>query len=180
MNLKERNIAITDIETSGDVFAKHEILEIGLVVINPQTLEIVDTLNIKVKPEHIENAVPEALERNGYKEENWREAVSLKEAMEKYSLKTKDAIFYAYNVSFDWGFMNEAFRKTGVKNLMDYHHIDLMSMAYLKLKDKINSLSLTSVSESFGIPKEPTPHIALNGAMQAYYLLKSLMKDDQI
>jgi len=175
MNLKDRNIAITDIETSGDIFTENEILEIGLVLVNSKTLEIIDTLNVKVKPEHIENAVPAALERNGYKEENWKEAVSLKEAMEQYASKTKDALFYAYNVSFDWGFMNEAFRKTGVKNLMDYHRIDLMSMAYLKYKNKLNSLSFNSVSEVMGIPKEPMPHSALNGAMQAYYLLKNLI-----
>jgi len=175
MNLKDRNIAITDIETSGDIFTENEILEIGLVLVNSKTLEIIDTLNVKVKPEHIENAVPAALERNGYKEENWKEAVSLKEAMEQYASKTKDALFYAYNVSFDWGFMNEAFRKTGVKNLMDYHRIDLMSMAYLKYKNKLNSLSFNSVSELMGIPKEPMPHSALNGAMQAYYLLKNLI-----
>jgi len=175
MNLKDRNIAITDIETSGDIFTENEILEIGLVLVNSKTLEIIDTLNVKVKPEHIENAVPAALERNGYKEENWKEAVSLKEAMEQYASKTKDAIFYAYNVSFDWGFMNEAFRKTGVKNLMDYHRIDLMSMVYLKFRDQLNSLSFNSISKLIGIPEEPMPHMALNGAKQAYYLLKSLL-----
>ncbi len=176
MNLQDRNIPITDLETSGDIFGVHEILEIGLVVVNQKTLEIIDTLNVKIKPEHIENAVPAALERNGYKKENWQNAVTLKDAVEQYASKTHDAIFYAYNVSFDWGFMSDAFRKTGVKNLMDYHRIDLMSMAYFKYKDQLKSLSFNAVSELIGIPKEPMPHIALNGAMQAYYLLKSLVK----
>lgn len=175
MNLSDRNIAITDLETSGDVFGMHEILEIGLVVVNPKTLEIIDKLNVKIKPEHIENAVPAALERNGYEEKNWSNAVSLKEAIEQYASKTHYAIFYAYNVSFDWGFMSDAFKKTGVKNMMDYHRIDLMSMAYLKYKDELKSLSFNSVSELIGIPKEPMPHAALNGAMQAYYLLKNLI-----
>jgi hypothetical protein len=58
---------------------------------------------------------------------------------------------------------------------MDYHHLDLMSMAYIKYKNKLNSISLNSVSDLIGIPKEPMPHTALNGAMQAYYLFKHLV-----
>lgn len=175
MNLSDRNIAITDLETTGDVFGVHEILEIGLVLVNPKTLDIIDTLNVKIKPEHIENAVSAALERNGYKKENWNGAVTLKEGIEQYASKTHSAVFYAYNASFDWGFMSEAFKQTSVKNMMDYHRIDLMSMVYLKYKDQLKSLSLNSISELVGIPKEPMPHSALNGAMQAYYLLKYLI-----
>lgn len=124
--LNERAIAMTDLETSGDVFGLHEILEIGLVVFDQNNFEILDTLNVKIKPLHIENAVPAALERNGFREENWDDAVSLKEGIEQYVQKTKGCIFCAYNATFDWGFMNEAFRKTGVKDLMDYHRIDLL------------------------------------------------------
>jgi len=102
---------MTDLETSGDVFGVHEILEIGLVVFDQNTLEIIDTLNIKTKPLNIENAVPEAMVANGYKEEDWQDAVSLKEAIQQYADKTRDAIFCAYNATFDWGFMNDAFRE---------------------------------------------------------------------
>ena len=45
--LNERPIAMTDLETSGDVFGIHEILEIGLVVFDQNNFEIIDTLNIK-------------------------------------------------------------------------------------------------------------------------------------
>ncbi|MCE9517381.1 3'-5' exonuclease, partial [Candidatus Nomurabacteria bacterium] len=73
-DISKRPIAMTDLETSGAVFGEHEILEIGLVLFDQHTFEIIDTLNIKIKPEHIENAVPAALERNGYKAENWTDA----------------------------------------------------------------------------------------------------------
>ncbi len=75
-DISKRPIAMTDLETSGAVFGEHEILEIGLVLFDQHTFEIIDTLNIKIKPEHIENAVPAALERNGYKPENWIDAIS--------------------------------------------------------------------------------------------------------
>lgn len=174
MDFKERLLAITDLETTGDVPGVHEIIEIGLVVCRPDNFEILDTLNVKVKPLHIENAIPKALERNGYKEENWKGSGSLKDAMEIYSEKTKDAVFYAYNVTFDWGFIHEAFKQTGEKNNMDYHRFDIMSMVFSKFKNVSGGVSLNNASKLLGIPEEAIPHNALNGAMQAYEVLKKL------
>jgi DNA polymerase III alpha subunit (gram-positive type) len=173
-NISEAKIAMTDLETSGDVFGVHEILEIGLVLFDQKTFEILDTLEVKIKPEHIENAAPAALERNGYNEKDWEGAVSLEEGMKKYAEKTKGAIFCAYNATFDWGFMNDAFRKTGVVNEMDYHRLDLLSLAWQKgLKDE-KSWSLKTACGLFGVPPEPDVHGALNGAMTAYELYKKI------
>jgi DNA polymerase III epsilon subunit-like protein len=174
MNFKDRKLAVTDLETSGDIPGMHEILEIGLIVCDPKTFEIFDTMNMKIKPEHIENAVPAALERNGYKKENWTEAVSLKKVMEIYSEKTKDAVFYAYNVTFDWGFILDAFKQTGIKNNMDYHRFDIMSMVFQKFNKNMDGVSLNIASKLLGIPEEPIPHNALNGAAQALEVLKKL------
>jgi len=172
--LNERPIAMTDLETSGDIFGVHEILEIRLVVFDQKSFEIINTLNVKVEPEHIENAVPAALERNGYKPENWKGAISLKEAVEMYSQKTKRAIFCAYNATFDWGFMNAAFQKTGVKDWMDYHRLDVLSMLWKDTLRNEKSWSLKTACKLFQIEPEPEPHNALNGAMTAFELFKKL------
>ncbi len=172
--LNTRLIAMTDLETSGDIFGVHEILEIGLVVFDQNTFEIIDTLNIKVKPEHIENAVPAALERNGYRPEDWVGAVSLKEAMRLYGEKTRGAIFCAYNATFDWGFINNAFYTIGVKDEMDYHRLDVLSMIWNGTLRSKESWSLKLACESLGVPPEPDPHSALNGAMAAYELFKKV------
>ena len=170
---------MTDLESSGDVFGLYEILEIGLVVFEQKSFKIIDTLNIKVKPEHIEINVPAALAKNGYREreDEWKSAITLAEAIKVYAEKTKDCVFCAYNATFDWGFMNDAFKVTGVKDTMDYHHLDLMSMALMKYGEKLSSLSMNHVSKIAGIPEEPLPHLALNGAMQGYYLYKALMQN---
>ena len=179
MKLEGRKIAMTDLETTGDVFGVHEILEIGLVVFDQKTFEITDTLNIKIKPLHIENAVPEALTVNGYKAEDWTEAVSLKEAMEIYAEKVKDAVFCAYNATFDWGFISDAFRTTGVINPLstkeNHDRLDLLSIAFAKGLDKSQSLSLRSACDMFGVPKEPTVHRAINGAETNYELFKKIV-----
>lgn len=171
---------MTDLETTGDVFSEHEVIEIGLVLFDQKTLEILDTMDIKVRPEHIENAKPMALERNGYKEENWHDAVSLSEAVKQYAEKTKDAIFCSYNVSFDWGFICEAFQKTGISNPMNtrenHDRIDVLTMAWMKGLKESPSLSLLSACKMFDVPPEPEPHSALNGAMTAYELYKKIVQ----
>ncbi len=178
MKTKDRKIVMTDLETSGDIFGVHEILEIGMVLFDPQTLEIVDSYNRKVKPENIATAEPQALTYNGYSEEGWREATSLKEAIHEYAERAGEGVFCAYNATFDWGFINNAFLKVGLMNPMstfeNHDRLDLLSIAWqagLKNKEK---WSLKTACELFGVEPEPEPHNALNGAMTAYKLYKKL------
>lgn len=176
-NLNERPLAFTDLETTGDVFGVHEILEIGLVVVSQKDFEVLEELNIKTKPLHMENAVPAALDKNGYRAEDWAEALPLKKTIEQYAEKTKGAIFVAYNATFDWGFMNQAFRETGVEDKMDYHRLDVLSMAWLKLRERgLDRWGLSKVAAYLGIPEEPLPHRAINGARLALEVYKKLLE----
>ena len=113
---------------------------------------------------------------NGYNARDWKDAVGLKEAMQSYAALSKDGLFLAYNVAFDWSFIADGFRKTGVKNLMDYHRLDIPSLAYDKLALKgLEKLSADAVSVFLGLPPEVRPHRALNGAMQAYNIFTKLI-----
>ena len=174
MDFRERPLAIVDIETTGDDELKHEILEIGLLLVCQKDLEVIDSGNWLVKPHHIETATPAALERNGYNENDWRDARELGEVMPEFSQKTKDAIFAAFNVSFDWAFIKNAFRITGVPNLMDYHRLDVMTLAWAAAGDKLERFNLKAVSEFFGVPPEPDVHRALNGAETALAVLRKI------
>jgi len=175
MDFKDRPLAITDLEMTGLDPSVHEIIEIGLVVVDQKACRVLDTLDVKVKPEHPETVEKAAIAVNGYNADDWKDAVALKDAMEFYSAKTKDAIFCAHNVTFDWVFMSEAFKRTGVKNQMDYHKIDLLSLAWAKLKDsELRTLRLNGIAKFLGIAEEPNPHRAINGAMTAYEVYKQL------
>lgn len=176
MRIFERPVAITDVETTGLDFHVHEILEIGLVLINQKTLEIIDKMNVKVKPEHMETADDVALQVNGYQEADWADAISLSEAMAIYSEKTKDAIFCAHNVTFDWSFIFEAFKKTGAKDQMDHHRLDLFTMIWMKMhNEQMERFNLNEAAKRLGVPEEPSPHRAINGAMTAYEVYKKLV-----
>jgi len=169
-------IAITDLETTGTNPRLHEIIEIGLILINQDSFEILDKLDLKVMPEHIETASESALKLNGYNNIDWQNSKHLKEAMEIYSRKTAGALFCSHNVTFDWSFIYEAFQITGIENKMDYHRLDILTIAWLLLrKSNIEIFSLDSIASYLGIEKEPLPHRAINGAFKAYEVFKKII-----
>ena len=177
LDYRNRNIAITDLETTGLSLDKHEIIEIGLVLVRQPGLEIIETWETKVKPVHPETANQEASKINGYTPLEWSNAIGLREALMIYSQKTKEAIFCAYNVLFDYTFLQKAFKETGVSNLMDYHGIDIPSLVWQKLrKTEHNRMKLNLTAEYLGVPKEPEIHRAINGAMIAYQVLRKLVE----
>jgi len=174
--MKKHNFTFLDIETTGLNVIEHEIIEIGCVVTTPK-LKVIEEFEIKIKPEHIENADPVALKVNHYDPTNWKDAKSLKDAMKTISQKTKDCIMVGQNVAFDSGFLENAFLKTGIKNSMHYHKLDTISIAWAKLhrNRKITNFSLRELCLYFGIKNEKA-HTGLSDARATFKLYKKLME----
>lgn len=157
---------------------KHEIIEIGLILIKQPELEVIDTLNIKVKPEHPDTATPEALQLNGYNSKEWKNSLDLNTALLKYFEKTKDAIFCAHKINFDLSFIKQACIQTGAINTMDYHCIDIPTLVWLKYrKSDLDRINLNKVAEFMGLNAESTVHRAINGATLGYEVLKKIASD---
>lgn len=173
--MKKHNLAFIDIETTGLNVIEHEIIEIGCVITTPR-LKVIEKFELKIKPEHIENADIVALKVNHYNEADWISAFSTEEAMKILSLKTKDCIMIGQNVSFDSSFLEYNFIKMGLKNMMHYHKLDTISIAWAKLHKKrnITHFSLREMCKYFDIKNE-NPHRALSDAYATYELYKKLM-----
>jgi len=174
--MRNHNLAFIDIETTGLDVTKHEVIEIGVVITTP-ALDVVEKFELKIKPEHIENADPVALKVNHYKSEDWGSSSSLSEVMQTLSSKVKDCIMVGQNVSFDIGFLEYNFNKSNIKNPMHYHRLDTMSVAWAKLHKKIDitHFSLRELCKYFGIENERA-HSALSDAYATYLLYKKLME----
>ncbi|OGJ02895.1 hypothetical protein A3G06_00920 [Candidatus Nomurabacteria bacterium RIFCSPLOWO2_12_FULL_46_14] len=173
--MRKHNLAFIDIETTGPLVAKHEIIEIGCIVTS-HDLQIIDEFETKVTPERIEDADPVALKINHYDPALWEGSQTLPQALEILSEKVKDAIMVGHNVAFDAGFLDYAFQKSGIPNSMHYHRLDTVSLAWAKLhaKPDINHFSLRELCLYFGI-KNARPHSALADARATYELYKKLM-----
>jgi len=180
LDFKTRNIAITDLETTGLDPLKHEIIEIGLVLISQPELEIIETLDIKVKPEHIETATPEALQINGYRKEDWGNAVSLQDALSAYLKKATGALFCAYNIGFDLPFIKQACVRTNIPLTLDQHCIDIPTLVWSNYRTtKLERMKLSIVAQYLGLDPEPEVHRAINGAMLAYEVLKKITDEEE-
>ena len=174
--MRKHNLAFIDIETTGLDLIKNEIIEIGIVLTTPE-LEVIEKFELKIKPEHIENANPTALKINHYNEADWLSAYTLEDAMKITSKKVKDCIMVGQNVAFDSGFLEYAFLKTKLKNSMHYHKLDTVSIAWARLHDKLDvtHFSLRELCKYFDIENKRA-HSALSDAYATFELYKKLME----
>jgi DNA polymerase III alpha subunit (gram-positive type) len=166
---------IVDIETTGVDSKKHAIIDIGAVDFsNPK-----NTFSIKCRMFDGAKVEKEALVINGYTiHEINTHNYSQKEALELFQnwiLNIKeDRTFCAHNTSFDYSFIEEAFRRVNLefpfsKRVLDLH--GTMYNKYLELGLKIplnnkqcSNLSSNVLAKFVGIPEEPNEHKGINGA----------------
>lgn len=179
--MKRNNLAFVDIETTGFDPDKHEIIELGLVLVKQigdtgTQFEILKEIELKIKPERIEDADPQALKVNGYDPSQWIFANTLKEAMNIFRDNTEDANFGAHNLTFDYSFIEHAFRVTETENKMFYPKIDTISVAYAKLhkNPQVEKFRLQKLCEYFGIKNERA-HTALADAKATFLVYEKLM-----
>lgn len=176
-----KTISICDVETSGLDPVDHEIIEIGLVVFEAEApFKIISTFNSKVRPEHPETGSSRAYEVNGYEEDEWKDAPSLKEVL--LDIEKIDGVvgsnLAAYNVSFDYGFIQAAYKKAEMKEPFQHLRLDMFSLAWARIpQDKLRYWRLKSVCEYLKVPPEPEIHRAINGAQAAYEVYCKLMGD---
>ncbi len=185
-SIKKQRLAFIDTETTGLDALRHEIIELGCVIVDQDwdtadgkpKFEIVEEFEFKIKPERIHEADKIALRVNGYDPSQWVFAHTLSQAMEALSEKTSGAIMVAHNLSFDYLFLDKAFHTTGVENKMHYHRLDTISIAFAKLhgRNDIDQFSLRALCVEFGIENK-SAHTALSDARATFHLYQKLMQD---
>ncbi|GAH56075.1 unnamed protein product, partial [marine sediment metagenome] len=160
-NFSDFNLAFVDTETTGLFRDRHEIIEIGLILVRQEGFKIIDYWETKIKPQHLETATPEALDVNGYDEKKWKDAIDPQKAIEEFAQKTRDTILVGHNSAFDRGFLDDLALKYRVVLYLHYHMLDTVSLAYSKLKNEpINNYGLSEIASFLGI-EHKNAHTAL-------------------
>lgn len=177
--MKGKKLAFIDIETTGTNPMKHEIVEIGCLIAKQNddgTFVELESFEVKVKPEHIETAEPEALRINGYDESAWMFAHTQKEALTMIAQKCDGCVMVAQNVAFDYSFLVNAFHTYDVKDPFFYAKLDTIPMAYLRFRKdpEMNSYTLRSLCEKYGIKNEKA-HTALADIQATFEIFKKIM-----
>lgn len=153
--LSEKNYVILDTETTGLDPQQHEILEFCLYF--PYSGVVYKS---KVKPKHIENAHPKALEVNGYKPEEWQNAPHFESVVEPLCKMLYGHIVVGHNVQFDLNMIKGQIAKMspeskeGKKLYVPYHCIDTVTLAQEHLVPMgLESVSLDNIRKFLGFSK---------------------------
>lgn len=163
-----RRLVFIDTETTGLDPNFHEIIEIGMIQVDPESMEeIGEALEIRIRPEHIERASPEALVVNGYNEEDWKDAVSSRTAVEIIDKALDWVMIGGHNVHFDRAFLAALFARHNRKLRIFSHIVDTATLAYpLYIAGILPSLNLDAIGAHFGIERTPV-HNALDDAFMS-------------
>ncbi|MFC1727165.1 exonuclease domain-containing protein [Patescibacteria group bacterium] len=181
----KRPLVFIDIETTGlnpNRPDEHEILEIGCLVVDRESLKVLGEYCAKVVPERIESADPKALEVNHYSEDDWRGAKPLRQVIEELNDLAPGGLFIGWNVSFDRGFIEKAASQMRLPLNYDYHWLDVASMADFVLypnSQEFSKPSLGAVCELLEIPHKEA-HTALGDARATFTVYKALRKTKDI
>jgi DNA polymerase-3 subunit epsilon len=184
-SLKERDLLIVDLETTGLDPIIHEVLEVAAIRVHQESLEIQSTFTAKVVPQHPFTAEPKALEVNGYTLEAWKDAVWPSDVWPSFFDFAHNTILCSYAAVFEIGFLRETFKSymkipadADAREVFRFgpfarHIIDIPSIAW-SLLGPVEKLGKDPVAEILGLRPEEEPHRALNGATHALAVLRAI------
>jgi DNA polymerase III alpha subunit (gram-positive type) len=179
-------LAHIDLETTGLLPGFHEMIDIGLVYTDLDG-QILDSLFLRIQPEHPERLSEGAFNVNAFDPQKWEDLGALSQTSALDSLfsfhnKTankKHVMLIAYNSHFDSAFLDHLFRSANKtwRELYHYYILDIPSMAWaLGYRD----LTGSALMEKFGIKDEPHIshlHTGITGAMKNVRIYKALIQN---
>lgn len=178
-------LAFLDIETTGLVPGWHEMIDLGLVVADLEGVPL-DSLFLRIQPEHPERTSEGARHVNAFDPARWRELGALGPSAAVDSLVRfqrrvageRDVMLVAFNSWFDTAFLDHLFRGAGRswRELYHYFVMDVPSMAWSL---GYRGLTGSELSTALGVPDEPhvaEEHTGLTGARLNARLYRALLR----
>ena len=186
MELRDRRMLLIDSETTGFDPEKHQLLEVGILVLEQG--EIINSLNIKLKhKEYVLTAgAMKANKIDIVKHEEY--ALSAKDACEKIlkflecNYSEEHYLVVGQNVDFDIKFLEKLFLSTykikEFRNLVGYRKLDIMQLFLIRNiegKIKAEKQDLDYMLNTLNIEIPADRHSALTDCFLEYEVLKKLL-----
>ncbi len=167
-------LAIVDVETTGLVPGYNEMIDVGIVMADLDGA-IVDSMFIRIQPDHPERTSEGARRVNGFGVARWSRLGALSPGAAVDSIVVfhrrvageRPVLLVAFNSQFDAAFLDHLFRArdSSWRQLYHYFVLDIPSMAWaLGYRDLTNS----ALARRLGVPDEPRiadEHTGITGAM---------------
>src|SRR3990170_5918930 len=132
-------LAHLDVETTGLVAGYHEMIDAGFVITDLDG-NVVDSLHIRIQPEHPERLSAGAAKVNGFDAAKWkqlgalttRQAVDTIIAFNRRAAGDRHVLLVAFNAQFDAAFLDALMHREGHtwRELFHYFVLDIPSMAW--------------------------------------------------
>ena len=163
--------AIVDIETTGGSAQYERITEIAIVRHDGQ--RVVDTYTTLINPER---PIPwNITQLTGINNSMVADAPRFHEVAKKIVEMTEDAIFVAHNVSFDFNFIKEEFKRLG-------YNYTRQQLCTVRMSRKtfpgLQSYSLSNLKRHFGIYSEKS-HRALDDTLATVVLFEKILAEQE-
>ncbi|MGE0600302.1 MAG: exonuclease domain-containing protein [Dehalococcoidia bacterium] len=172
------SLFIVDLEMSGPNAQMHEVLDLaGVRASLAQKFPEEEAWGARVKPKHIGNAVPGALKVVGYSPKEWKAALELEEALEKFSEAGRGGVITGWGIGQDMAFLVETYRRMSQPWPFALVAFDVQPVARVLLRDggRVDRFNLGHVADRLGIGRMGE-HGALADAYATYDVLVKLME----
>lgn len=180
-----RDILLIDIEATGVELTKHELIELGAVLIDKKSLKIKKTFESFIKPRHWNKRDPEAMAVNGIKWDELKSAPNAKTVLQKF-LKTFGTkhILANYGTILDTALLRKAFRDAKLSYPYDYHVFDIWPLCFLYMaktkslrnQKKFSGFALEEIAYQLNVKIPKDRHSALADCLLEAEVLRKLVK----
>ena len=178
-------LAHVDVETTGLVPGFHEMIDIGIVMTDLDG-GIIDSLFLRIQPQHPERLSEGAFKVNAFNPERWKKLQAFSPAAAVDSIikfhnrvaGDKQVLMVAFNSHFDAAFLDHLFRSVNKtwRELYFYFILDIPSMAWgLGFRD----LTVKQIMEQYSIADEPhvaEQHTGITGAKKNVRVYQALVR----
>ncbi len=160
-------IIVLDTETTGLDILKHEIIQLGYIIVNlseaDNSIKILEEREFLIAPQRIESASPEALRINGYTKDKWRGSVPFSKCVSQIRLAIESCdLMLGQNLNFDLRFIKQSFVNLNYLPPKFPNYIDTKRMAQTLVERKvIKSTSMDKLCEHYKISSDGRTHTAL-------------------
>ena len=167
---------IIDTETTGlNPDEGHEVIEFGAIVM----LDGLKTekIELKIKPEALDRASPEAMRVNGYNDYKWRYAIPQSQAVKfiyAFIESNRDGLFVGHNLQFDKRFIEAMGKKHNVDLILSSPYMDTRDLCRANLAPYgLESMRLDNICSFLGWRRR-NAHTALSDCEDCARLIQNL------
>lgn len=141
----DQTYVVVDLETTGGLLPYHRITEIGAVKIRGD--EVIDRFETLVNPQ--KRISLEIQELTGISNEMVSTAPVFRDVAERFQEFSRDAIFVAHNVNFDYGFLQAEYGRLEERFVRPHLCTKVLMRKYFP---GLESYSLANLTAHFGVP----------------------------